>query len=104
MLSTTIRKSLVSSCRAPGWAPLTSVSHFSTVKVGTQKKDNVVIVDGIRLPFSMASTIYKDEMAVDLQRMAIKGLMTKTALDKNEIDYVVCGTVIQEVRTSNIAR
>jgi hypothetical protein len=65
---------------------------------------NVVVVDGIRLPFAQASTIYKDEMAVDLQRMAIKGLLTKTALNKNDIDYVICGTVIQEVRTSNIAR
>jgi hypothetical protein len=30
--------------------------------------------------------------------------MTKTALDPNVIDYVIGGTVIQEVRTSNIAR
>jgi hypothetical protein len=65
---------------------------------------NVVLVDGIRLPFAQASTIYKDEMAVDLQRMVIKGLLTKTALNKNDVDYVICGTVIQEVRTSNIAR
>ncbi len=63
-----------------------------------------MLVDGIRLPFAQASTIYKDEMAVDLQRMVIKGLLTKTALNKNDVDYVICGTVIQEVRTSNIAR
>jgi len=65
---------------------------------------NVVVVDGIRLPFSMASTIYQKEMTVDLQRLAIQGLLTKTALDKDCIDYVVCGNVIQEVKTSNIAR
>jgi acetyl-CoA acyltransferase len=43
-------------------------------------------------------------MAVDLQRMAFKGLVDKTAIDRKEIDYVISGTVIQEVRTSNIAR
>lgn len=52
----------------------------------------------------MSSTIYSDEMAVDLQRLAYKGLMDKTALDKKEVDYVISGTVIQEVRTSNLAR
>mmetsp|Transcript_6998 Transcript_6998/g.14423 ORF Transcript_6998/g.14423 Transcript_6998/m.14423 type:complete len:457 (-) Transcript_6998:934-2304(-) len=65
---------------------------------------NVVIVGGVRLPFAQASTIYQDEMAVDLQRLAIKGLIDQTALPKDVIDYVVCGNVIQEVKTSNIAR
>lgn len=65
---------------------------------------NVVIVGGVRLPFAQASTIYQDEMAVDLQRLAIKGLIDQTALPKEAIDYVVCGNVIQEVKTSNIAR
>lgn len=65
---------------------------------------NVVIVDGVRLPFATASTIYKDEMAIDLQKLAFKGLMDKSGIDRNEIDYVISGTVIQEVKTSNIAR
>ena len=65
---------------------------------------NVVIVDGVRLPFAKSSTIYADEMAVDLQRLAYKGLMDKTAIDRENIDYVLSGTVIQEVKTSNIAR
>ena len=30
--------------------------------------------------------------------------MDKTAIDRKEIDYVISGTVIQEVKTSNIAR
>mmetsp|Transcript_14841 Transcript_14841/g.22599 ORF Transcript_14841/g.22599 Transcript_14841/m.22599 type:complete len:447 (-) Transcript_14841:61-1401(-) len=65
---------------------------------------NVVVVDGVRLPFAMTSTIYDDQMAVDLQRLAIKGLLTKTAIPKEEVDYLISGNVIQEVRTSNIAR
>ncbi len=64
----------------------------------------MVIVDGIRLPFAQTSTIYADQMAVDLQRLAFQSLITKTALEKDLVDYVIAGTVIQEVRTSNIAR
>lgn len=52
----------------------------------------------------MGGTVYGDYMAVDLQRMALKGLLTKTAIDPASIDYLFCGTVIQEPRTSNIAR
>lgn len=43
-------------------------------------------------------------MAVDLGRFALKGLLTKTALDPSMIDYLYYGSVIQETRTSNIAR
>ena len=66
--------------------------------------DPVVVVSGIRLPFAMTSTTYEDQLAVDLQRMAITGLLTQTALPKEEVDYVIAGNVIQEVRTSNLAR
>jgi acetyl-CoA acyltransferase len=64
----------------------------------------VVVVDGARIPFTMAGTTYSKYLAVDLQRFALKGLMDKTALDPNLVDYILCGTVIQETRTSNIAR
>lgn len=36
--------------------------------------------------------------------MALKGLVTKTAIDPGKIGYLTMGTVIQEVRTSNLAR
>jgi acetyl-CoA acyltransferase len=65
---------------------------------------NVVVVGGIRLPFCQTSSVYSDELAVDLQRLAITGLLTQTAVPKDAIDYVICGNVIQEVKTSNIAR
>jgi acetyl-CoA acyltransferase len=83
-----------------------SLRAFSS-KQQTQRslpKDPVVIVAGVRLPFAQVSTIYSDLLAVDLQRLAITGLLAQTALDKSVVDYVVCGNVIQEVRTSNIAR
>jgi acetyl-CoA acetyltransferase len=55
-----------------------------------------VLVDGVRLPFAQAGTIYKDLMAYDLARMSMKGLIDHTALDPNEIDYVLFGNVVQE--------
>ena len=33
-----------------------------------------------------------------------RGLLNKTALPKDAVDYIIYGTVIQEVKTSNIAR
>lgn len=43
-------------------------------------------------------------MAVDLARLAIRGLVNKTAIDPTTVDYLYMGTVIQEPRTSNLAR
>jgi len=68
---------------------------------------SVVVVDGCRIPFSRSEhkeNPYKDMMTYDLGRLALKGLIDKTALDVKTIDYVTFGTVIQEVKTSNIAR
>eukprot|EP00956_Cyclotella_meneghiniana_P000307 scaffold377_cov45-Cyclotella_meneghiniana.AAC.5 len=81
---------------------ITSSSSFFSTKSSSSK--SVVIVDGIRLPFAQTSTIYTDQLAVDLQRLAYTGLITKTGLNKGDVDYVLAGTVIQEVRTSNLAR
>ena len=80
------------------------VSKTATAAFSTNAFKNVVIVDGTRIPFATTTSIYMDELAVDLQRLAISGLLTKTALPKEAVDYVITGNVIQEVRTSNIAR
>jgi len=66
--------------------------------------ENVVLVEGTRTPFLMAGTQYKNLMPHDLQREAIVGLLSRTGLPKDAVDYVICGTVIQEAKTANIAR
>jgi acetyl-CoA acyltransferase len=43
-------------------------------------------------------------MAHDLGRHALKGLIDRTGIDPKEVQYIVMGTVIQEVKTSNVAR
>jgi len=64
----------------------------------------MVLVDGVRTPFLQSGTDYKNLMPHDLQRYALTGLVNKTGIDKNIVDYICTGTVIQEVKTSNIAR
>lgn len=39
-----------------------------------------------------------------MKNLFSRGLLRKTGIPKEEIDYITYGTVIQEVKTSNIAR
>jgi len=105
-LATTVSPSAstVVASRAPQAFASASIRSLSSTKSDSDPSKNVVVVDGIRLPFALSSTIYSDLLSVDLLRLAFKGLMDKTALSMDDIDYVIAGTVIQEVRTSNIAR
>lgn len=72
--------------------------------MSTAAKKNIVVVDGVRIPFTTGGSVYGKLLAVDLGRLALKGLINKTALNPASIDYLYYGTVIQESRTSNIAR
>ena len=45
-----------------------------------------------------------DVMSYELGQMAIQGLITRTGIDKNLIDSVILGTVISNLKTSNVAR
>merc|ERR1719447_439394 len=87
--------------------PLSSPALLASRSLSTSRpaeQKNMDLVDGVRTPFLMASTDYKNLMPHDLQRYALTGLVNKTGLDKSLVDYFCMGTVIQEVKTSNIAR
>uniref|UniRef100_A0A0V0G6N1 acetyl-CoA C-acyltransferase n=1 Tax=Triatoma dimidiata TaxID=72491 RepID=A0A0V0G6N1_TRIDM len=73
-----------------------------TVKDRTGK--NIVFVDGVRSPFLMSGTDYAKLMPHELARHALMSLMKKTGIPKELVEYIIYGTVIQEVKTSNIAR
>ena len=65
----------------------------------------VVIVDAARTPFVRSNQEYDGIWAYDLQREAISGLLKRNPkVNPAHIDRVVCGTVIQDVSTSNISR
>ncbi|CAG9829066.1 unnamed protein product [Diabrotica balteata] len=65
---------------------------------------NIVLVDGVRTPFLLSGTDYAKLMPHELAKQALSGILKKTGVPKEIIDYVIYGTVMQEVRTSNIAR
>nr|XP_017001950.2 trifunctional enzyme subunit beta, mitochondrial [Drosophila takahashii] len=65
---------------------------------------NIVLVDGVRTPFLTSGTSYSKLMPHELARHSLLSLLQKNRLDKELIDYIVYGSVIQEVKTSNIAR
>ena len=65
---------------------------------------DIVFVDGVRTPFLTSGSDYKALMAYDLARMAVSGILNRTAVPREQVDVAILGTVIQETRTSNIAR
>ncbi len=64
----------------------------------------VVIVDGCRTPFLRSGTDYLNLMSYQLGAFAIKGLLTSAGLDPKEVDQVIMGTVISNIKTPNVAR
>uniref|UniRef100_A0A0K0EJT4 acetyl-CoA C-acyltransferase n=1 Tax=Strongyloides stercoralis TaxID=6248 RepID=A0A0K0EJT4_STRER len=83
----------------------TIIRNFASKKDLSKKGlPNVVFVDGVRTPFATSGTVFKDMMAVDLQRHALKSIVAKTKIDFSDIGHITCGTVIQEPKTSNVAR
>jgi len=87
--------------------PMTVPASLAARSLSTSRpvdQKNLVLVDGVRTPFLQSGTDYKNLMPHDLQRYALTGLVNKTGIDKNIVDYICTGTVIQEVKTSNVAR
>ena len=64
----------------------------------------VCILGGGRIPFQPSGTVYKNYSNYDLTKTALYGLLKKTKVNPKEIDNVLIGNVIQEVKTSNVAR
>lgn len=64
----------------------------------------VVVIDGTRTPFLKSGTEYMDLLSYQLGQYAISGLLKKTGIDPKSVDRVIMGTVISNVKTSNVAR
>lgn len=63
----------------------------------------MVFIDGVRTPFAQSSTTYKDLIAYQLQRMAFLSLVKRTGIQKDSIEHIITGSVIQENKTTNVA-
>ncbi|XP_011878563.1 PREDICTED: trifunctional enzyme subunit beta, mitochondrial [Vollenhovia emeryi] len=75
-----------------------------TYSTKSDASNNIVFVDGVRTPFLQSGTYYKNLLAYDLARHSLVSLQKKIGFPKEIIDYIIYGTVMQEVRTSNIGR
>ena len=64
----------------------------------------IAVLNGGRIPFQPSGTIYKKLSNIDLVNLAFNGILSKTEIDPKNIDNVLVGNVIQDVKTSNIAR
>eukprot|EP00735_Rhodelphis_limneticus_P013527 TRINITY_DN730_c0_g1::TRINITY_DN730_c0_g1_i1::g.18447::m.18447 TRINITY_DN730_c0_g1::TRINITY_DN730_c0_g1_i1::g.18447 ORF type:complete len:463 (+),score=172.06,sp/P34255/YKA3_CAEEL/58.31/3e-171,Thiolase_N/PF00108.18/1.3e-78,Thiolase_N/PF00108.18/4e+02,Thiolase_N/PF00108.18/2.8e+03,Thiolase_C/PF02803.13/6e+02,Thiolase_C/PF02803.13/8.8e-41,ketoacyl-synt/PF00109.21/1.7e-05,ketoacyl-synt/PF00109.21/2.3e+03 TRINITY_DN730_c0_g1_i1:88-1476(+) len=82
------------------------IRAFATAAPASKKSEGrrAVLIDAVRLPFQKSGTAYADLIAYDLQREALKNLLSRTAVDPKSIEGAICGTVVQETKTSNIAR
>jgi acetyl-CoA acyltransferase len=67
-------------------------------------EDKIVLIEGCRTPFLKSGSDYMDLMSYELGQLAISGLLAKTGIDKATIDSVILGTVISNIKTSNVAR
>ncbi|XP_071865566.1 mitochondrial trifunctional protein beta subunit [Bombus fervidus] len=85
-----------------------AVNYLKTNKFYATKSNhaakNIVYIDGVRTPFLQSGTSYKNLMAYDLARQSLVALQDKIKFPKEIVEYIVYGTVMQEIRTSNIAR
>ena len=64
----------------------------------------VAIVAGLRTPFARAGTDLSSLSAQELGRTVVAELLQRTAVEGEEIDAVVFGTVVPSVLAPNIAR
>ena len=64
----------------------------------------LVIVDGVRTPFSKMGTDLASLSADTLGTAAVKALLTKTGMDPGKVDEVIFGCVSQPAEAMNVSR
>jgi len=64
----------------------------------------VVIVDGVRTPYSRAGTELKDVPAAELGRIVVTELLARTDFDPAGLDQVIFGNIAQPPDAVNVAR
>ena len=66
--------------------------------------NNIVFVDGCRIPFQKPATGYRHFKVQDLARFAIRGLLDRTRIHPDEVDHVIFGSVTPTFSDDNPAR
>ena len=68
------------------------------------KLNRVFFVDGVRTPFQVSGTGYKNLDCYNLASYSLNSLVNKFPFIKDNVDEVIFGNVIQDSKTSNVAR
>lgn len=77
---------------------------MSNQHLRTAKGERVAIVAGLRTPFARKDTGFKDAYANSLGTMVTNELLSRTAIDRKEIEQLVFGQVIQQPDIPNPSR
>ena len=64
----------------------------------------IYIVDGVRTPFAKMGSAFAETDAVELGRVAVSELLSKTGLDPATVEEVIIGCVAQPADAANISR
>ena len=64
----------------------------------------VAVVRGLRTPFAKSGTVYAHLETLDLGRIVVSELVTRSGIDPKTVDEVIFGTVIPSVKAPNLAR
>jgi len=76
----------------------------SKPKLVAKSEREVVIVATIRTPLGKAGGVYEHLTAVDLGVLAVREVLARSPISKQDIDTVIIGNVIQPAEAANIAR
>ncbi len=65
---------------------------------------DTVIVAGCRTPFLRSGTEFADVTAAELGKVAVRDALARSGLRGDDVDHLIYGTVVHDVRAPNIAR
>ncbi|HEY5742100.1 MAG TPA: thiolase family protein [Terrimicrobiaceae bacterium] len=68
------------------------------------KAERIIVIAGVRTPFTKAGTSLAQVSAMDLARTAMLGVLVRSAVDPAQIDEVILGCVAQPPEAPNLAR
>jgi len=105
--SQTKKVSLKSSTKKPiaeSKKPATKRKSTTRSKTAHSKTDRIAIVAGLRSPFARQMTHYKTQNAIDMGKMVVSEMLTRSEIDLSLIDRVVFGQVLIHPEAPNIAR
>ncbi|MED5524141.1 MAG: acetyl-CoA C-acyltransferase FadI [Pseudomonadota bacterium] len=75
-----------------------------TLNLKTASGERIAVVAGLRTPFARQATYYHGVPALDMGKMVVSELLTRSELDPKLVEQLVFGQVVQMPEAPNIAR